>query len=200
MVTENSAQPVLSRRFFLEKSIQLALGLTVVSVPTITCAKVLAKPKVLGKPKILAKRSLALFHTHTQQELNITYALGKSYNPKALAQINYFLRDHQTGKAHPIDPKLLDILWSIQGQMGRKGTYEVISGFRSPLTNRQLQQHSSGVAGHSLHMKGKAIDIRFSGADTDQIHQCAMGMKSGGVGYYAKSDFVHLDTGTYRTW
>ena len=154
----------------------------------------------MGKSKILGKRALSFYHTHTQQELNITYALGKVYNPKALAQINYFLRDYQTGKAHPIDPKLLDILWSIQGQMGSKGVYEVISGFRSPLTNRQLREHSSGVAGHSLHMKGKAIDIRFSGADTDQIHQCAVGMKSGGVGYYAKSDFVHLDTGTYRTW
>ena len=200
MVTENSSLTVLSRRFFLKKSTQIALGLTVISVPTITCAKILGKPKVMGKPKLLAKRSLCLYHTHTQQELNITYALGKAYNPKALAQINYFLRDHQTGKIHPIDPKLLDILWSIQGQMGRKGVYEVISAFRSPLTNRQLQQHSSGVAGHSLHMKGKAIDIRFSEADIDQIHQCAMRMKSGGVGYYAKSDFVHLDTGTYRTW
>ena len=200
MVTENSVESVLSRRFFLKQSTQIALGLTVLSVPTITCAKIIGKPKVVGNPKILGKRALSFYHTHTQQELNITYALGKVYNPKALAQINYFLRDYQTGKAHPIDPKLLDILWSIQGQMGSKGVYEVISGFRSPLTNRQLRQHSSGVAGHSLHMKGKAIDIRFSGADTDQIHQCAMGMKSGGVGYYAKSDFVHLDTGTYRTW
>jgi len=200
MVTENSVESVLSRRFFLKQSTQIALGLTVLSVPTITCAKIIGKPKVMGKSKILGKRALSFYHTHTQQELNITYALGKVYNPKALAQINYFLRDYQTGKAHPIDPKLLDILWSIQGQMGSKGVYEVISGFRSPLTNRQLREHSSGVAGHSLHMKGKAIDIRFSGADTDQIHQCAVGMKSGGVGYYAKSDFVHLDTGTYRTW
>jgi uncharacterized protein YcbK (DUF882 family) len=200
MVTENSAPPVSSRRFFLEKSIQIALGVTVLSVPTIASAKVLAKTKIFEKPKILAKRSLSLFHTRTQQELNITYAVGKVYNPKALAQINYFLRDHQTGRAHPIDPRLLDILWSIQGQMGRKGTYEVISGFRSPLTNRQLQQHSSGVARQSLHMKGKAIDIRFSGARTNQIQQCALAMKSGGVGYYPDSDFVHLDTGTYRTW
>lgn len=200
MVTENCVESVLSRRFFLKQSTQIALGLTVLSVPTITCAKIIGKPKVMGNPKILGKRALSFYHTHTQQELNITYALGKVYNPKALAQINYFLRDYQTGKAHPIDPKLLDILWSIQGQMGSKGVYEVISGFRSPLTNRQLRQHSSGVAGHSLHMKGKAIDIRFSGADTDQIHQCAVGLKSGGVGYYAKSDFVHLDTGTYRTW
>jgi uncharacterized protein YcbK (DUF882 family) len=188
MVTENSEQPVLSRRFFLKKSTQIALGLTVISVPAISCAKV------------VGKRSLSLYHTHTQQTLNVTYAWGKVYNPKALKQINSFLRDYQTGKTHPIDPKLLDILWSIQGEMGRKGVYEVISGFRSPQTNRQLRQSSAGVAGHSLHMKGKAIDIRFPGIETDQIQQCALEMKCGGVGYYAKSDFVHLDTGTFRTW
>ncbi|MBV5318552.1 MAG: DUF882 domain-containing protein [Desulfobulbaceae bacterium] len=188
MVTDKSIEPVLSRRFFLKRTTQIALGLTVLSVPAISCAKV------------MGKRSLSFYHTHTQQALDITYAWGKVYNPRALAQISYYLRDHQTGKAHPIDPKLLDILWSIQGEMGRKGVYEVISGYRSPQTNKQLRRKSSGVAGQSLHMQGKAIDIRFPGIDTDQIHQCAVEMKSGGVGYYAKSDFVHLDTGDYRTW
>lgn len=188
MVTENNFQPQLSRRSFLLKSTQLALGLGVVSVPSICSAKA------------LGKRSLSLYHTHTQQELNLTYAWGKTYNPKALVQISQFLRDHQTGQVHTIDPKLLDILWAIQGEMGRKGTYEVISAFRSPQTNRKLQRTSGAVAGHSLHMKGKAIDIRFPGVDTDQIHQCALEMKAGGVGYYAKSNFVHLDSGEYRTW
>lgn len=188
MVTEKSSQPVLSRRFFLQKSTQIALGLTVVSVPAISCAKA------------LGKRSLSFYHTHTQQALDITYAWGKMYNPKALAQINYYLRDFRTGQKHPIDPKLLDILWAIQGEMGCKGVYEVISGYRSPKTNGQLRQCSYGVAEHSLHMQGKAIDVRFSGIDTDQIHQCAIEMKCGGVGYYAKSDFVHLDSGNYRTW
>jgi len=188
MVTDKSEQPVSSRRFFLKKTTQIVLGLAVVSAPAISCAKV------------MGKRSLSFYHTRTQETLDITYAWGKVYNPRAMAQISSYLRDHQTGKIHPIDPKLLDILWSIQGEMGRKGVYEVISGYRSPQTNRQLRRKSSGVAGQSLHMQGKAIDIRFPGIDTDQIHQCAMEMKSGGVGYYAKSDFVHLDTGEYRTW
>jgi len=188
MVTDKSIEPVSSRRFFLKRTTQIALGLTVLSVPAISCAKV------------MGKRSLSFFHTHTQQSLDITYAWGKVYNPKALKQISFFLRDYQTGKTHPIDPKLLDILWTVQQEMGRKGEYEVICGYRSPQTNRQLARKSSGVAGHSLHMKGKAIDIRFPGVDTDQIHQCAVEIKSGGVGYYAKSDFVHLDTGDYRTW
>jgi uncharacterized protein YcbK (DUF882 family) len=188
MVTDNDAPPNVSRRSFLLKTTQIALGLTVVSIPSISCAKV------------LGKRSLAFYHTHTQQELNVTYAWGKVYNPKALSQISQYLRDYKTGQTHPIDPKLLDILWAIQGEMGRKGVYEVISGFRSPLTNKKMREKYSGVAEHSLHMQGKAIDIRYSGIDTDQIQQCAIEMKSGGVGYYAKSDFVHLDTGEYRTW
>jgi len=188
MVTDKSLDPQLSRRSFLCKSTQIALGLGVVSVPSISCAKA------------LGKLSLSFVHTRTQQELTLTYAWGQAYNPRALAQISQFLRDYQTGQTHPIDPKLLDILWAIQGEMGRKGVYEVISGFRSPQTNRKLRRTSSGVAGHSLHMQGKAVDIRFPGIDTDQIHQCAVEMRTGGVGYYAKADFVHLDSGQYRTW
>jgi uncharacterized protein YcbK (DUF882 family) len=188
MVTEKNTHPTLSRRSFLLKSTQLVLGLGVVSVPAISYAKV------------LDKRSLSFFHTRTQQELTLTYASGKAYDRKALTQINQFLRDYQTGQVHVIDPKLLDILWAVQGEMGRKGVYEVISGYRSPRTNKGLMRSSCGVASHSLHMKGQAIDIQFSGANIDQIHQCAMAMQSGGVGYYPKAGFVHLDSGEYRTW
>lgn len=188
MVTEKGSQPNLSRRSFLLQSTQIVLGFSVLSAPSIACAKA------------LGKRSISLYHTHTEQELTLTYAVGKSYNPKALSQINKFLRDHQTGQVYPIDPKLLDILWALQGEMGRKGVFEVISAYRSPRTNRKLRRTNSGVANHSLHMKGKAIDIRFSGAGLNQVHQCAVEMKCGGIGYYAKAGFVHLDTGEYRTW
>jgi uncharacterized protein YcbK (DUF882 family) len=188
MVTEKNIQPHLSRRSFLLKSTQIVLGLGVVSVPAISCAKV------------LENRSLSFFHTRTQQELNITYASGKTYNSKALTQINQFLRDYQTGQVHVIDPKLLDILWALQEEMGCKGVYEVISGYRSPKTNKGLKRCGGRVASHSLHMKGQAIDIQFSGAKIAQIHQCAMAMQSGGIGYYPKDGFVHLDSGEFRTW
>jgi uncharacterized protein YcbK (DUF882 family) len=188
MVTEKNSQPNVSRRSFLLTSTQIILGLGVISVPTISCAKA------------LEKRSLSFFHTRTQQELTINYGSGKAYDRNALAQINKFLRDYQTGQIHSIDPKLLDILWAVQQEMGRNGVYEVISGYRSPRTNRELRGETSGVARQSLHMKGKAIDIRFSGANIGQIHQCAMAMQSGGVGYYPKAGFVHLDSGDYRTW
>ncbi len=150
--------------------------------------------------KVPGKRTLSLYHAWAQKELTLTYTSGKSYNPKALARINSFLRDYQTGQVHRIDPKLLDILWVIQQEMGCKGVYSVVSAFRSPQTNRKLQRTTSGVASHSLHMEGRAIDIKFSGVNLAQVRQCAMALQTGGVGYYPKSGFVHLDTGDYRTW
>lgn len=188
MVTERSTHTRLTRRLFLKQSTLVLAGASVASLPSVSMA---------GIP---GKRSLSFYHTHTKQELQATYAWGKIYNPVALTRINHYLRDYRTGEMHPIDPHLLDILWTIQQEVGSKGVYEVISGFRSPKTNGRLRQSSSGVAENSLHMRGKAIDVRFSGSDTDQIQQCAIEMRSGGVGYYAKSDFVHLDTGRYRTW
>jgi len=188
MVTEKSSQPALSRRSFLLTSTQLVLGLGLVSAPSLACAKA------------MDRRSLSFFHTRTQQELRVTYAAGKTYDRKALTQINQFLRDYQTGQVHVIDPRLLDILWAVQGEMGSKGVYEVISGYRSPRTNRSLRKGHPGVASHSLHMKGKAVDIRFSGANLSQIYQCALAMHSGGVGFYPNDGFVHLDSGQFRTW
>ena len=188
MVTEKNTQPVVSRRSFLLTTTQIVLGLGVVSAPTIACAKA------------IGKRSLSFFHTRTQQELSVVYASGSAYDRKALVQINRFLRDYQTGQVHVIDPKLLDILWAVQGEMGNKGVYEIISGYRSPKTNRVLRKGHSGVASHSLHMKGKAADIRFSGASLAQVQQCALEMQCGGVGYYPQDGFVHLDSGQFRTW
>lgn len=145
-------------------------------------------------------RSLSFYHTHTREKLDITYSRSGLYNPRALKQINHFLRDFRTGEVCPIDPKLLDLLCSVKQEFGGKGTFEVISGYRSPKTNKLLQKKSSGVAKHSLHMVGKAIDVRLTGVLTKKIQQCAMNLQCGGVGFYAKSDFVHLDTGRVRYW
>ena len=146
------------------------------------------------------RRSLSLYHTHTREKLDITYGRSGIYNPRALAAINHFLRDFRTGDVYPIDPKLLDLLCSVKRELGGTGTYEVISGYRSPRTNKQLRKKSSGVAKRSLHMSGKAIDVRLTGVQTKKIQQCAMALQCGGVGFYARSDFVHLDTGRVRFW
>ena len=145
-------------------------------------------------------RSLSFYHTHTGEKLDIAYGKPGLYDKKALDKINYFLRDFRTGEVHPIDPKLLDILASVREEFGGQGTFEVISGYRSPTTNQQLRTKSSKVAKRSLHMDGKAIDIRITGLQTKKIQQCVINMQCGGVGLYTKSDFVHLDTGRVRTW
>ena len=145
-------------------------------------------------------RSLSFYHTHTCKTLDVTYARSERYDQSALERINYYLRDFRTDDIHPIDPGVLDILWSIQQKLDCRGTYEVISGYRSPATNGALRNKSNGVAKRSLHMEGKAIDVRFTGADTSRLRDCAVALKGGGVGYYAKSDFVHIDTGRVRTW
>ena len=145
-------------------------------------------------------RTLAFYHTHTQERLNITYAKSGEYDLAALAKINTYLRDFRTCEEHPIDPGILDILWTVQKELCCNSTYEVISGYRSPKTNQQLRNKSKGVAKRSLHMKGQAIDVRITGENTKTVRDCAISLKSGGVGYYAKSNFVHLDTGRVRSW
>ncbi len=145
-------------------------------------------------------RNLAFYHTHTRECLEITYARDGAHDPKALHQINRYLRDFRTSEVHPIDPEILDILWQIQQDIGCDSTYEIISGYRSPQTNQKLRGRSGGVAKRSLHMKGQAVDIRLTGKNTRMVRDCAVALEQGGVGYYASSDFVHIDTGKFRIW
>lgn len=176
----------MNRRQFLTHGLKAAAGFALLQ----------AAPAWAGT----GKRSLSFYHTHTNEYLDITYARSGFYDPLALEQVNQYLRDFRTGEIHSIDPGVLDILWRIQQDMGCRGTFEVISGFRSAKTNQALRGRSKGVARHSLHMKGQAIDIRLTGQDTHAVRDCARALQSGGVGYYAKSDFVHVDTGRVRTW
>jgi uncharacterized protein YcbK (DUF882 family) len=145
-------------------------------------------------------KSLSFYHTHTRECLDITYGYGKDYDVKALHQIDDFLSDFRTGEVFPIDRKLLDALWLIQKEMGYEGTFEVISGYRSPATNNKLRKQSNGVAKRSLHMQGRAIDVRFPKVPTKYLQQCAIASECGGVGYYPESNFVHIDTGRVRAW
>ena len=145
-------------------------------------------------------RSLSFYHTHTHEHLDITYAKAGVYDPVALDRINTYLGDFRTSETHPIDPALLDILWQVQQKLGCSSTYEIISGYRSVTTNAELRRKSRGVAKRSLHTKGMAVDVRLTGEKTRTVRDCAVSLQCGGVGYYAASDFVHLDTGQVRTW
>jgi uncharacterized protein YcbK (DUF882 family) len=114
--------------------------------------------------------------------------------------VNHLLRDFRTGGVHTIDPTLLDILFDLRTLADQDQPFEVISGYRSPKTNAYLRRHSSGVAEHSLHIQGRAIDVRMSGVSTRKLRDLALGMRRGGVGFYPASDFVHLDNGRVRRW
>ena len=145
-------------------------------------------------------RTLGLRHLHTGETLTLEYAVGETYLPEALAAVNRLLRDFRTGDVHPIDPGLLDLLHRVAGRLDTHQSFDVISGYRSPATNAALRRRSEGVAARSLHMVGQAIDIRIAGVDLVTLRAAALDLKGGGVGYYAASNFVHIDTGRLRHW
>lgn len=147
----------------------------------------------------LAPRTVSFYHTHTGERLTATYYERGGYVPGALQAVNWLLRDFRTETVHVIDPRLLDQLYALNACCGGR-SFEVISGYRSPQTNAMLHRTSSGVATHSLHIEGRAIDVRLEGCDTERLHRAALAMARGGVGFYPRSDFVHLDTGRFRTW
>lgn len=145
-------------------------------------------------------RTLSFYHTHTADTLEVTYYENGRYLSEPMDELRDFLADWRNGHEHDIDPELMDILWDIQREAGHQGTYEVISSYRSPETNEYLRSKSSGVAKKSQHVLGKAIDVRLRGLDTARLRDTALSLKRGGVGYYQKSDFVHVDTGRVRRW
>lgn len=144
---------------------------------------------------------LAFVNTHTGERLDVVYREGPLYLSDALAEIDRVLRDHRSGDVHEIDRDLLDQLTRLQRLLDvGKRPFHVISGYRSPKTNAMLAARSGGVATRSLHLQGRAIDIRMPGVELPMLHRAALSMQAGGVGYYARSDFVHLDTGRVRRW
>jgi uncharacterized protein YcbK (DUF882 family) len=147
-----------------------------------------------------SSRRVALLSIHTGERLDIEYFRDGTYVPEALSAIEVCLRDYRTGDRHAIDPALMDYLHEVARAAGVDPAFSVISGYRSPQTNAMLHERSAGVARHSLHMEGRAIDVRVTGIDCADLAARALDLKRGGVGYYRASDFVHLDTGAFRTW
>lgn len=145
-------------------------------------------------------KRLALRNIHTNENVDLEFYRGDSYVPDALTSIQKVLRDWRNNDQHSIDPKLMDYLCDLAHTIGVEPVFSVISGYRSPQTNAQLHERSSGVASHSLHREGRAIDVRLVGVNCSDLAQHALDMQRGGVGYYRHSDFVHLDTGRFRAW
>jgi uncharacterized protein YcbK (DUF882 family) len=149
------------------------------------------------------ERVLSFFNTHTGERLKTAYCCDGEYQPEELEKINYILRDFRQNEIKPIDANLLDLLHELGGTLEADQPFHIISGYRSPATNTLLRERGgshTGVASRSLHMVGKAIDIRVPGVRLDNLRAAARSLKLGGVGYYPASNFVHVDTGRVRYW
>ncbi len=145
-------------------------------------------------------RTLSFEHLHTGEALTIAYAQDGVYLADALKRVNHILRDHYSGAVHAIDPGVLDLLHEVQRQTGSRAPYQVISGYRSPQTNEWLRAQGRGVSQRSMHLQGKAIDIRLEDLPSKALRQVALRLRRGGVGFYPQNDFVHLDVGRVRRW
>jgi uncharacterized protein YcbK (DUF882 family) len=144
---------------------------------------------------------LRLYHTHTDERIDLVYRRGDQYLPSALLRLDQFLRDHRTGDVIQLDRRLFDLLHDLTVAVGRPDTeIDVVCGYRTPWSNEFLRRTSSGVALHSLHMQGEAIDIRIPGVATSELRDAALRLGRGGVGYYPESRFVHVDVGRVRHW
>ncbi len=140
-------------------------------------------------------------HTHTHERIDLVYAVAQDYLPEALDTLNRFLRDHYSGEVGQMHPPLFDLLHELRQTLGSTGLFEIISGYRCPATNDKLRQtRGGGVAKSSLHMQGRAIDVRLPGVPLAELRDAALSLRAGGVGYYPDSRFVHLDTGRVRSW
>jgi uncharacterized protein YcbK (DUF882 family) len=139
-------------------------------------------------------------NVHTGESFNGVYRVGNKYLPDAFERISYVLRDFRTSEVFPMDPRVVDIMTVIQRKSGKNAPMNVLSGYRSPKTNARLRNATTGVAKNSFHMYGQALDIRLPGQSTRGLRNRAISLKAGGVGYYPKSSFVHVDTGNVRSW
>lgn len=144
---------------------------------------------------------LRLYHLHTGEHLDVVYRIGEQYLPDRVAELDHFLRDHRTGDVKEYDMKEFDLLHDLLVKLGHPDSeIDIVCGYRTPWSNNYLRGHSKGVALHSEHMEAKAIDIRIPGIPANRVRDAALSLKRGGVGYYAQSDFVHLDVGPVRRW
>jgi uncharacterized protein YcbK (DUF882 family) len=178
-----------NRRTFLK------IGVSAILTTTIAQPVWAAVPPIDRHPHVLS-----LYNIHTGEAMRACYRNAGKLIPGAIQRINHIMRDYRTGEIKPVDPKLLDLLHHIVTVVNPRAPISIISGYRSPRTNAALRKITKGVARKSLHMEGRAIDIRIPGYQTSAIRQLAVRLKSGGVGYYPKSDFIHLDTGPVKTW
>jgi len=198
-----------SRRSFLKLGI---LGSALLALPckAVAALEPVLSPEIIGSPgwkeeaglviEPCEERRLHLYSTNTGETFNRAYWADGDYIPEALEEINYLMRDYRANLVKEIDPNLLDLLYHLNHKLECDSPFHVISGYRSPKTNAALRRRNRRVARNSLHMAGMAVDLRVPDIHAKNICNAALEMRVGGVGYYAKRGFVHLDVGDFRTW
>lgn len=157
-------------------------------------------PLIHANTGLSSERTLEFINLHTDETLRCCYWANGEYDLDSLNEINHILRDHRANEVYEIDAKLVDFLHLLQKTTDSRTPFHIISGYRSPHTNEKLRKQSNGVAKRSLHMQGKAIDIRLPDVELTHLRDAAISLQAGGVGYYAKSDFIHVDIGKPRSW
>jgi uncharacterized protein YcbK (DUF882 family) len=145
-------------------------------------------------------RTISFRHTHTGERLTVTYKREGRWDDGALKQINHVMRDWRRNEEVRIDPRVIDIIWEVNRDVGGREAIEIICGFRAPATNQMLRRRSRGVAQFSQHTLGKAVDFNIPGASLEAVRIAGLRLQRGGVGFYPSSNFVHLDVGSVRHW
>jgi len=181
-----------TRRRLIQTAIAGSAGLTLTGLALAEGEAVSETPQ--------PERHLELHNTHTSETVSVIYRRGAEYNTRAVASLRNVMRDHRNGEIHDIDVALYDQLFDLAKAAGRDARFEIISGYRSPESNSKMAAASRGVAKKSLHLQGRAIDVRLHNCNCADLRDLALAAAKGGVGYYRRSDFVHIDTGRFRTW
>lgn len=184
-----------ARRSFLRQTVNTAVltGACAISANS-------AFASALTAPTQEPDRRLRLVNAHTWEKLDLVYWSRGFYIEENLREINVLMRDHRANESIAMDTHLLDDLHHLYSLLDTKERIHILSGYRTKATNAKLRQRSNGVAKYSLHMEGRAIDLSIPGVNAKHIREAALSMKAGGVGYYASSGFVHIDTGNVRSW
>ncbi len=160
----------------------------------------LAPTAALAHSKPEPVRTLAFYNTHTGEHVKTVYWEDGAYVGDGLMEIAKTLKDHRSGAVHAIEPALLDLLYALRRKLGTATPFHIVSAYRSPKTNAMLARNSRSVAKHSLHMEGRAVDFWLPDRRLSSVRRAATRLRGGGVGYYPKSKFLHLDVGPVRYW
>ncbi|MGH7838025.1 MAG: DUF882 domain-containing protein [Candidatus Binataceae bacterium] len=194
----------IARRAFIKSAVA---GAALIAIPGVVAARewielwpALLRPGRRRDYATNAPRALAFNNVHTGESIRTVYWERGAYVPDALHQLNYFFRDFRANEVKPIDPRLLDLLSELHANLGATQPFDLISGYRSAATNAWLAAQSEGVARHSMHVEGKAADIHLPGVELTLLRRAALALAEGGVGFYPRSGFVHVDTGRVRRW